>query len=1047
MGDEKKEECFDAPSEGPSPPTKKPEDDTTKATLASDTVSSEGGARQAKTKAKDGPTKAGEIEKAPARAQVPAPASTRNWPLRNIKETHDHDVLYGRGGGTNHHVGNKRYRKMVDDRKMDYVTSKRLDKPMVALEIIRLWRSQDPPGRFLKLDEETGLWIDVGDKKAREKTSQALREKAPEIRKQHVHNQEVHKLKQEGKAGSDEEIEEVRDSCVKKEFLERNRGAPFLFIVLTLLSSFVLVSFVLPIVTSLATGKVKEKPKPRPRVVKKTAFKVMEKAKGVSDIDSHGGGGARAKKGVNRLILARDHSLGRNYLNPDEHLALDGFSWDEPVVGVPARRSATNRASYPQSKAEQGWGSGKFADPAAVLKLSALSPRGGSLRPGAKVMPPSLSSRSHSLNMNPLPGGSINAPASQEIFAVEQKSASSGALEEWSSGVDGGGTSGSLRRAGSAGGSPDGDERGDPVSPCEFTSQPPPPQQQQPPKYLGGGQGVSAFARKKATSSKSRDWSGDDYLEGDGGTRSPSGTSEDGPVRPPPHLPPSRGDSGGATRSPYSGALPPLPHGSTATRDRQWSTQSDDFRKVASMMGDDIYVSQSWSESDEQYPTAPPEGHSQTPHRYSQGGWKETYGGGDEREVSEQYSSHERWHVERQRKTEGPYTAAIREASGPMYGPPPEYRPPYNHDGDGGSDGAAHHPPSGPHVNSYHCEKQEGSSDETEVERGIMAAVRLPTFASSRPSFAGPPPSSVVGRGGGSVAGGAQVTKPSLRRKLSGGGITPRIAPPPPSSLQTFSNFTRPQPIKRNTSHHCENDETKSRVKRSLLSREHILADGNMQASVAEFDGVVAASFDEEGAMNNLESSMRGNSLKCRIGVANGHRKPSALKKGRRITTAAAIQRAFAEDISPDMIGTMSGPLPLQEREEGCPADESAVIVQPAQRPRAITAKSRISTAEAIEMAFLDIRPTASSRDQHAPFLDYASLGRTSPLMDSAKMNNTPEFNVDSRLKDTEKRGANESYTTDSADPILRGTTMDDIAKGLGENPLEKTWLEKGTQK
>jgi len=107
-----------------------------------------------------------------------------DWPLKNISEPHDHDVLFGRGGGTNHHPGNKRYRQMVEDRKLDYVNSKRLDKPLVALEIIKVWRAQAPPGRFLKLDEKTGMWNDVGDKKAREKTSQALREKAPLIRKQ-----------------------------------------------------------------------------------------------------------------------------------------------------------------------------------------------------------------------------------------------------------------------------------------------------------------------------------------------------------------------------------------------------------------------------------------------------------------------------------------------------------------------------------------------------------------------------------------------------------------------------------------------------------------------------------------------------------------------------------------------------------------------------------------------------------------------------------------------------------------------------------------------
>jgi hypothetical protein len=86
-------------------------------------------------------------------------------------------------GGTNHHPGNKRYRKMVEDKKIEYVNCKRLDKPLVALSIIKIWRTQKPPGRFLKMDDKSGLWNDVGDKKAREKTSQALREKAPEIRK------------------------------------------------------------------------------------------------------------------------------------------------------------------------------------------------------------------------------------------------------------------------------------------------------------------------------------------------------------------------------------------------------------------------------------------------------------------------------------------------------------------------------------------------------------------------------------------------------------------------------------------------------------------------------------------------------------------------------------------------------------------------------------------------------------------------------------------------------------------------------------------------
>mmetsp|Transcript_29186 Transcript_29186/g.62541 ORF Transcript_29186/g.62541 Transcript_29186/m.62541 type:complete len:768 (+) Transcript_29186:141-2444(+) len=108
----------------------------------------------------------------------------KDWPWERIKEYGEHDVLFGRGGGTNHHKGNKRYRKMVEDRKVRYVNCKRLDKPLVALEIIKEWRNQFPPGRFLKFDEKKNEYNDVGDKKAREKTSQALREKAPQIRKQ-----------------------------------------------------------------------------------------------------------------------------------------------------------------------------------------------------------------------------------------------------------------------------------------------------------------------------------------------------------------------------------------------------------------------------------------------------------------------------------------------------------------------------------------------------------------------------------------------------------------------------------------------------------------------------------------------------------------------------------------------------------------------------------------------------------------------------------------------------------------------------------------------
>jgi hypothetical protein len=59
----------------------------------------------------------------------------------------------------------------------DYVRAPKIQKPSVARVIVRAIRNGDPPGRFLRKDDITGKWIDIGDKKSAEKTSQALREK------------------------------------------------------------------------------------------------------------------------------------------------------------------------------------------------------------------------------------------------------------------------------------------------------------------------------------------------------------------------------------------------------------------------------------------------------------------------------------------------------------------------------------------------------------------------------------------------------------------------------------------------------------------------------------------------------------------------------------------------------------------------------------------------------------------------------------------------------------------------------------------------------
>ena len=109
-------------------------------------------------------------------------AFRKSYPLTNISEPTNNDCLCGRGNVITEHPGNKRYREIVYSQQTRYLNCKgNGGKSMVAMEIVTNWRAQYPPGRFLKLDGATKLWNDVGNKKARLKVSQALREYAPHL--------------------------------------------------------------------------------------------------------------------------------------------------------------------------------------------------------------------------------------------------------------------------------------------------------------------------------------------------------------------------------------------------------------------------------------------------------------------------------------------------------------------------------------------------------------------------------------------------------------------------------------------------------------------------------------------------------------------------------------------------------------------------------------------------------------------------------------------------------------------------------------------------
>lgn len=97
------------------------------------------------------------------------------------------DVLCGRGGNINSHRGNEQFRSFVEKRKRVYLTARfKREKRLIASSIVNEIRAMDPPGRFLarkgSMKDNSGYWYDIGDEKARDKTSQALRENAPSIR-------------------------------------------------------------------------------------------------------------------------------------------------------------------------------------------------------------------------------------------------------------------------------------------------------------------------------------------------------------------------------------------------------------------------------------------------------------------------------------------------------------------------------------------------------------------------------------------------------------------------------------------------------------------------------------------------------------------------------------------------------------------------------------------------------------------------------------------------------------------------------------------------
>ena len=134
------------------------------------------------------------------------------------------------------------------------------------------------------------------------------------------------------------------------------------------------------------------------------------------------------KGGVSKSVLARDHSLGREYLKPNEEIALEGFSWQDPFRTTSSSSEVTHEritsagsfgppppGAYPPGYRYPSYGSvGGLPPPPPPAAYQHMA-SGGRYESWGSV--PSYSwDREHSLGQNPLPHVSLGHPISYTTF-------------------------------------------------------------------------------------------------------------------------------------------------------------------------------------------------------------------------------------------------------------------------------------------------------------------------------------------------------------------------------------------------------------------------------------------------------------------------------------------------------------------------------------------------------------------------------------------------------------------------------------------------------
>lgn len=121
--------------------------------------------------------------------------SSRNGGLKSL------DVVCGRGAPKNFHYGNHAFSEFIKGYQTSYMCSKRGDKPRIALQLLDTMKSQGI--RFVKRQKSSGAhscWVEIDSKRAYEKVCQALRDGAPDARREMLSTSIMGKYEKENRS-------------------------------------------------------------------------------------------------------------------------------------------------------------------------------------------------------------------------------------------------------------------------------------------------------------------------------------------------------------------------------------------------------------------------------------------------------------------------------------------------------------------------------------------------------------------------------------------------------------------------------------------------------------------------------------------------------------------------------------------------------------------------------------------------------------------------------------------------------------------------------